>query len=83
MFKRLLSIVGVYTLYERWLWNQVQNGPKLDHIAIILDRNGRWASEKDANAWLDHEKGSETVEKLLDWCEILNVKFVTLYFFPL
>ena len=53
----------------------------VEHIAIILDGNRRWASEKELNPWLGHKQGAETVENLLDWCLKLNVKFVTLYTF--
>jgi tritrans,polycis-undecaprenyl-diphosphate synthase [geranylgeranyl-diphosphate specific] len=81
MLKRMLSLIGVYRLYERWLWQQVKAGEKLDHIAIILDGNRRWASENELNPWLGHKKGAETVEQLLDWCDKLGVKFVTLYTF--
>ena len=81
MLKKLLSVIGAYKLYEKWLWYQVKSGAKLEHIAIILDGNRRWASENELNPWLGHKKGAETVEKLLDWCEKLGVKFVTLYAF--
>ncbi|MCJ7560899.1 polyprenyl diphosphate synthase [Candidatus Bathyarchaeota archaeon] len=81
MLKKILSVIGVYKLYEKWLWYQLKNGEKLEHIAIILDGNRRWASEKELNPWLGHKKGAETVEQLLDWCEKLGVKFVTLYTF--
>ena len=81
VLKRFLTVVGAYKLYERWLWYQVKNGRKLEHIAIILDGNRRWASENDLNPWLGHKKGAETVEQLLDWCLKLDVKFVTLYTF--
>ncbi len=81
MFKGLLSAIGAYKLYENWLWRQVKNGGKPEHIAIILDGNRRWASEKALNPWLGHEKGAERVEQLLDWCMKLNVKSVTLYAF--
>lgn len=81
VLKKLLSVIGAYKLYEKWLWIQVKNGSGLEHIAIILDGNRRWASENDLNPWLGHKKGAETVEQLLDWCEKLNVKFVTLYTF--
>ena len=60
---------------------QVKNCEKPEHVAIILDGNRRWASEKEVNPWLGHEKGAETVEQLLDWCEKLGVKSVTLYAF--
>jgi tritrans,polycis-undecaprenyl-diphosphate synthase [geranylgeranyl-diphosphate specific] len=81
VLKRLLSVIGIYKLYEKWLWYQVKNGAKLEHIAIILDGNRRWASENEINPWLGHKRGAETVEQLLDWCEKLGVKFVTLYTF--
>jgi tritrans,polycis-undecaprenyl-diphosphate synthase [geranylgeranyl-diphosphate specific] len=81
MLKKLLSVIGAYKLYEKWLWLQVKNGAKLEHIAIILDGNRRWALENGLNPWLGHKKGAETVEQLLDWCEKLGVKFVTLYTF--
>jgi tritrans,polycis-undecaprenyl-diphosphate synthase [geranylgeranyl-diphosphate specific] len=81
VLKKLLSTIGAYKLYERWLWYQIKNGEKLEHIAIILDGNRRWASENDLNPWLGHKKGAEKVEQLLEWCDKLNVKFVTLYTF--
>jgi tritrans,polycis-undecaprenyl-diphosphate synthase [geranylgeranyl-diphosphate specific] len=81
VLKKVLSIIGAYKAYEKWLWHQVKNGEKLEHIAIILDGNRRWASENDLNPWLGHEKGAERVEQLLDWCDKLGVKFVTLYTF--
>ena len=83
MLKKLLSIIGVYKIYEKWLWYQVKSGEKPEHIAIILDGNRRWASENDLNPWLGHKKGAETVEQLLDWCDKLGVRFATLYTFSM
>jgi tritrans,polycis-undecaprenyl-diphosphate synthase [geranylgeranyl-diphosphate specific] len=77
----LLSYVGAYKLYEKWLWRQLKNGIRPDHIAIILDGNRRWASEQILDPWFGHEKGAEKVEQLLDWCLKLNVKSITLYAF--
>ncbi|MEM3760964.1 MAG: polyprenyl diphosphate synthase, partial [Candidatus Bathyarchaeia archaeon] len=81
MLKKFLSIIGAYKLYEKWLWHQVKSGEKVEHIAIILDGNRRWASEKDLHPWLGHEAGAEKVEQLLDWCQKLDVKSITLYAF--
>jgi len=81
MFKTILSVVGAYKLYEKWLWYQVKNGVKPEHIAIILDGNRRWASGKELDPWFGHEKGAEKVEQLLDWCLKLHVKSITLYAF--
>ncbi len=81
MLKGFLSAIGAYKLYRKWLWYQVKNGVKPGHIAIILDGNRRWASEKALNPWFGHEKGAEKVEQLLDWCSKLGVKSITLYAF--
>jgi tritrans,polycis-undecaprenyl-diphosphate synthase [geranylgeranyl-diphosphate specific] len=81
MFQTFLSVIGAYKFYEKWLWYQVKNGFKPEHIAIILDGNRRWASEKELDPWLGHEKGAEKVEELLDWCLKLDVNSITLYAF--
>ncbi len=83
VLKRFLSVIGAYKTYEKWLWFQVKNGERPEHIAIILDGNRRWASEQELNPWLGHKQGAETVEHLLEWCEMLGVKFVTLYTFSM
>jgi tritrans,polycis-undecaprenyl-diphosphate synthase [geranylgeranyl-diphosphate specific] len=81
MFKTILSTIGAYKLYEKWLWRQVKNGMKPDHIAVILDGNRRWASDKTLNPWAGHEKGAQKVEQLIDWCLKLGVRSITLYAF--
>ncbi|MGQ9624235.1 MAG: polyprenyl diphosphate synthase [Candidatus Bathycorpusculaceae bacterium] len=81
MLRKILSILGAYKLYEKWLWHQVKNGAEVEHIAIILDGNRRWASEKELDPWLGHEAGAKKVEQLLDWCHKLGVKSITLYAF--
>jgi tritrans,polycis-undecaprenyl-diphosphate synthase [geranylgeranyl-diphosphate specific] len=81
MLQRFLSIIGAYKAYQKWLWWQIRNGEHPEHIAIILDGNRRWANDQEINPWLGHKQGAETVEYLLDWCQMLKVKFVTLYTF--
>ncbi|MGI0046390.1 MAG: polyprenyl diphosphate synthase [Nitrosotalea sp.] len=49
------------------------------HIAIILDGNRRWAKRNLILKTGGHFRGADAVEKLLDWCEELNIKIITLY----
>lgn len=49
------------------------------HIAIILDGNRRWAKRNLIMKIEGHFRGADAVEKLLDWCEELNIKIITLY----
>jgi len=86
VLKRVLSILGIYKLYEAWLWRQIKNGVEPEHIAIILDGNRRWASEQETHPMLlrdkwGHSNGADTVEQLLDWCHSIGVRNVTLYTF--
>ncbi|MFP3985395.1 MAG: polyprenyl diphosphate synthase [Candidatus Bathyarchaeia archaeon] len=81
MLKGLLSATGIYNIYERWLWHQIKDERMPEHIAIILDGNRRWASERLLNSWIGHHHGAERVSQLLDWCLDLGVKCVTLYSF--
>ncbi len=85
MLKKILSVIGAYKVYERWLWYQTKNGIRPEHIAIILDGNRRWANEQEEHPTLTdkwgHKQGADVVERLLDWCTMLNVKYVTLYSF--
>lgn len=81
MLKGLLSTIGAYKIYERWLLHQVKEGRKPAHIAIILDGNRRWAKGRFLNSWIGHKYGAERVSQFLDWCLDLGVQCVTLYSF--
>jgi len=81
MLKTLLSLLGVYKAYEKWLWFQVKGGLKPEHIAIILDGNRRWASERLLNPWAGHHHGADKIHDLLKWCLDLEVESITLYAF--
>jgi tritrans,polycis-undecaprenyl-diphosphate synthase [geranylgeranyl-diphosphate specific] len=81
MLNTVLSAVGIYKLYEKWLKYQIKNGNKPEHIAIVLDGNRRWASERMLTSWMGHQFGAEKVRRLLEWCMDLNVKSITVYAF--
>ncbi len=51
------------------------------HIAIIMDGNGRWAKQRGKPRIFGHRAGSESVRSILDTCARLNIKAVTLYAF--
>lgn len=51
------------------------------HIAIIMDGNGRWAKERGLPRIQGHRAGAESVREVIDACKELGVKFLTLYAF--
>ena len=51
------------------------------HIAIIMDGNGRWANAKGLPRIAGHREGVRTVRNITEICGELNVKILTLYTF--
>jgi undecaprenyl diphosphate synthase len=51
------------------------------HIAIIMDGNGRWATERGKDRSYGHQAGVETVRRITSECTRLGVKYLTLYTF--
>ena len=52
-----------------------------EHIAIIMDGNGRWAKEKGLPRNAGHQAGVETVRRITAECVRMGVKYLTLYTF--
>ncbi len=51
------------------------------HIAIIMDGNGRWASEREKPRSYGHQAGVDTVRRITSEATRLGIKFLTLYTF--
>lgn len=54
---------------------------KLEHIAVIMDGNGRWAQRKGLPRSVGHKKGAETVKEITRAAGELGIKYLTLYAF--
>ena len=52
-----------------------------NHVAIILDGNGRWAKRKGMPRSYGHVKGCENLEKVCSVAKELGVKYLTVYAF--
>jgi len=52
---------------------------KLEHLAVVIDGNRRWAKARNLRVWKGHEAGAETVDKLFNWCKELGIKETTVY----
>lgn len=52
-----------------------------NHIAIILDGNGRWAKKKGMPRGYGHVKGCENLEDICEVAKELGVKYLTVYAF--
>ncbi|MFI3300270.1 MAG: isoprenyl transferase [Candidatus Gastranaerophilales bacterium] len=53
----------------------------LQHIAIIMDGNRRWAKEKNLPSAFGHKKGVEALKNTLRACDEFGIKYLTVYAF--
>jgi undecaprenyl diphosphate synthase len=53
------------------------------HIAIIMDGNGRWAKSRGKSRSYGHQAGAETVHVIAETAARLGVKYLTLYTFSM
>ena len=61
--------------------NNIDNNLVPNHIAIIMDGNGRWAKERGLNRTAGHEEGAKVVRDITTHCSKIGVKYLTLYAF--
>ena len=57
------------------------NIPAPNHIAIIMDGNGRWAKKRGLPRTAGHAAGAESFRRIANYCRTLGVKYLTVYAF--
>ena len=65
--------------YELVLQREIGDGPT--HVAVIQDGNRRYARKQGHKTSHGHRAGADTSEQVLNWCEELDIKELTLYAF--
>ena len=58
---------------------QKQHGPR--HVAIIMDGNGRWATQRGRPRLFGHHAGAKRVREIVEACPELGVKYLTIFAF--
>ena len=53
----------------------------IQHVAIIMDGNGRWATEKNLDRTAGHAAGEHSLSKAIDWALDNNLRWLTVYAF--
>ena len=66
---------------QQSLRDNVLSGHIPDHIAIIMDGNGRWARERTLPRIAGHREGINSVREITQLCGEIGVKHLTLYTF--
>ncbi|MBL0319704.1 MAG: isoprenyl transferase [Alphaproteobacteria bacterium] len=52
-----------------------------NHVAIIMDGNGRWATGKGLPREIGHKKGAESIREVMSACQDAGIKYLTIYAF--
>lgn len=52
-----------------------------EHVAIIMDGNGRWAKARGLPRTAGHKKGAEALRSLLVECQEIGIRYLTIYAF--
>ncbi|MAO10480.1 MAG: di-trans,poly-cis-decaprenylcistransferase [Flavobacteriaceae bacterium] len=60
---------------------QIDKNRLPEHLAVIMDGNGRWAKQKGLFRSLGHENGTKAVREIVEACAEINIPFLTLYAF--
>lgn len=80
--KKIINSDKNATEIDQSLQDQLKlNGAIPEHIAIIMDGNGRWAKKQGGFRLLGHKQGVESVREITETCAELGVKYLTLYAF--
>jgi undecaprenyl diphosphate synthase len=54
-----------------------------EHVAIIMDGNGRWAGNRTLKRFVGHQQGAESVHFVVEAASRINLPFLTLYAFSI
>ena len=68
---------------ERAVYNTLDLTRLPQHVAIIMDGNGRWAGKRALKRFLGHQQGAESVQYVIETASRIDVPWITLYAFSL
>ena len=68
---------------EQALYAQLDPTRIPQHVAIIMDGNGRWAGKRALKRFLGHQQGAESVQFVVETASRIDLPFLTLYAFSL
>ena len=60
---------------------EIVKNTNLQHIAVIMDGNRRWAKEKNLPSVVGHKKGVDSLKTAVKSCHKFGVKYLTVYAF--
>ena len=71
------------TAEERAIYATLKPERLPQHVAIIMDGNGRWAGQRSLKRFLGHQKGADAVQLVTETAARIGLPWLTLYAFSL
>ena len=71
------------TAEERSVYSTLKPGCLPQHVAIIMDGNGRWAGNRSLKRFLGHQQGAKNVQLVTETASRIGLPWLTLYAFSL
>jgi undecaprenyl diphosphate synthase len=71
------------TAEERAVYATLKPGSLPQHVAIIMDGNGRWAGRRSLKRFLGHQQGAKSVQLVTETASRIGLPWLTLYAFSL
>lgn len=68
---------------ERAVYNRLKPNAMPQHVAIIMDGNGRWAGTRSLKRFLGHQQGARSVQLVTEAASRIGLPWLTLYAFSL
>ena len=68
---------------ERAIYATLKPGSLPEHVAIIMDGNGRWAGRRSLKRFLGHQQGAKSVQLVTETASRIGLPWLTLYAFSL
>ncbi len=68
---------------ERAIFDTLDRDRIPQHVAIIMDGNGRWAGKRALKRFLGHQQGAESVQYVVETASRIDLPWLTLYAFSL
>ncbi len=53
----------------------------MEHLAVIMDGNGRWAEKRHLPRLMGHRAGAEALDRCMHYCKDAGIKYLTVYAF--
>ncbi len=83
MFTEQPSRVHELSAEEAAIYRRLDPQRLPQHIAIIMDGNGRWAGKRSMKRFVGHKQGAESVQYVVETASRINLRWLTLYAFSL